>query len=149
MEIDLIGPLPTSQNGNTYILTVVDVCTAFTVLRPLKSKEMEVVARCLWEMFTDFGTPKILQSDNGLEFVNKVMTALTTLYGIEPRLSAAYNPRTNGLVERRNKDVSLALKKFMEGAYGGWDEWLPLVQMSLNQAIGKCTGSAAFDLMFN
>ena len=52
-------------------------------------------------------------------------------------------------MERRNKDVSLALKKFMEGAYGGWDDWLPLIQVSLNQAIGRRTGSAAFDLMFN
>ena len=25
----------------------------------------------------------------------------------------------------------------MEGAYGGWDDWLPLVQVSLNQAIGR------------
>ena len=149
LEIDLIGPLLTSQQGNTYILTIVDVCTAYTVLRPLYSKEMEVVARRLWEVFTDFGTPKILQSDNGLEFVNKVMKAMTTLHGIEPKLSATYNSRTNGLVERRNKDVSLALKKFMEGAYGCWDDWLPLVQMSLNQLIGKRTGSAAFDIMFN
>jgi len=90
-----------------------------------------------------------LQSDNGFEFVNKVINAMTTLYGIEPRLSAAYNPRTNGLVERRNKDVESSLKKFMEGAYGGWDDWLPLVQVSLNQANNRRTGSAAFDLMFN
>ena len=149
LEIDLIGPLPVSENGSTYILTVVDVCTAYTVLRPLKSKEMEQVARKLWEIFTDYGTPKILQSDNGVEFVNKVINAMTTLYGIEPRLSAAYNPRTNGLVERRNKDVESSLKKFMEGAYGGWDDWLPLVQVSLNQANNRRTGSAAFDLMFD
>jgi len=149
LEIDLVGPLPISQNGCTYILTIVDVCSSYTVLRALKSKESEVVARKLWEVFTDYGTPKILQSDNGLEFVNQVVNAMTTLYGIEPRLSAAYNPRTNGLVERRNKDISLALKKFMEGAYGGWDDWLPLVQISLNQAIGKRTKSAAFELMFN
>ena len=149
LEIDLIGPLPTSENKCTYILTIVDVCTSYTVLRALKSKEAEVVARKLWEVFTDYGTPKILQSDNGLEFVNQVVNAMTTLYGIEPRLSAAYNPRTNGLVERRNKDISLALKKFMEGNYGGWDDWLPLVQISLNQAIGRRTNSSAFELMFN
>jgi len=149
IEIDLIGPLPTSEHGATYILTVVDVYTAFTVLRTLKTKEMEEVARKLWEIFTDFGTPKILQSDRGLEFVNQVMTALTTLHGIESRLSAAYNPRTNGLVERKNKDISLALKKFIEGGYGGWDDWLPLVQISLNQHIGRRTGFSAFDLMFN
>jgi hypothetical protein len=149
LEIDLVGQLPSSVRGNCWILTIVDVCTAYTVLRPLKSKEMEVVAKSLWEVFCDYGTPMILQSDNGTEFVNKVMNSMTTLYGIEPRLSAAYNPRTNGLVERKNKDIGLVLKKFMEGAFGGWDDWLPMVQISLNQAIGKRTGSAAFGLMFN
>jgi len=54
IEVDLIGPLPVSENGITYILTVVDVCTAYTVLRSLKSKEMEQVARKLWEIFTDY-----------------------------------------------------------------------------------------------
>ena len=149
LEIDLIGPLPMSERGMVYILTIVDVCTAFTVIHALKTKEMEEVARRLWEVFTDFGTPKVLQSDNGTEFVNKVLNALTIIHGIEPRLSAAYNPRTNGLVERTNKEVSLTLKKFVESGYGEWDDWLPLVQISLNQTIKSRTGSAAFDLMFN
>ena len=55
----------------------------------------------------------------------------------------------NGLVERRNKDISKALKKFIEGAYGGLDDWLPMVQISLNQALNRRTGSTAFGLMFN
>ena len=59
--------------------------------------------------------------DNGAEFVNKVIDAFTILHGIEPRLSAAYNPRTNRLIEGRNMDISKALKKFIEGAYGRWD----------------------------
>ena len=66
---------------------------------------MECVARKLWKVFTDYRTLKILQSDYGAEFINKVIDAFTILHGIEPRLSAAYNPRTNGLVERRNKDI--------------------------------------------
>ena len=64
-------------------------------------------------------------------------------------LTAAYNPRTNGLVERRNKDISKALKKFIEGAYGGWDDWLLMVQIGFNQALSRRTGSTAFGLMFN
>ena len=105
---------------------------------------MECVTKKLWKVFTDYGTPKILQSDNGAEFVNKIIDAFTILHEIEPRLSAAYNPRTNGLVERRNKDISKALKKFIEGAYGGWDDWLSMVQISLNQALSRRTSSTAF-----
>ena len=148
IQIDLIGPLPVSERGHTYILTVVDVCTNFTVLRALKNKDMETIARKLWRIFSNFGTAKIIQSDNGAEFVNQVVKTLTMLYGIDHRLSTAYHPRANGLVERRNKEVSKTLKKFTEGTYAAWQDWLPLVQISLNEAISQRTGSAAFALMF-
>ena len=102
LEIDLIGPLPTSKKGYNYILAIVDACTAYTVLQSLENKNMECIARKLWEVFTDYGTLKILQSDNGSEFVNKVIDVFTILHGIEPRLSVAYNPRTNELVKMKN-----------------------------------------------
>lgn len=47
IEIDLIGPLPSSQKGHTYILTVVDVCMGYVVLRALKTRDMEMIARKL------------------------------------------------------------------------------------------------------
>ena len=149
LQIDLIGPLPVSEEGYTYILTVVDVCTAYTVIRALKNKEMETVAQQLWMIFCEYGTPKIMQSDNGLEFVNRVMKAMTVIHGIDHRLITAYHPSANGQVERRNKEVSKALKKFTEGTYAAWQQWLPLVQISLNEAISERTGSAAFALMYN
>ena len=37
----------------------------------------------------------------------------------------------------------------MEGAYGRWDDWLPMVQISLNQVLNKRTDLTAFGLMFN
>jgi len=37
----------------------------------------------------------------------------------------------------------------MDGNYGSWDSWLPLVQLSLNQHFNSRTASSAFDLLFN
>lgn len=148
IEIDLIGPIYESANGKVHILTIVDVCTGYTILRAIASKDMKVVARTLWEVMCDYGLPKIMQSDNGAEFVNQVLEAMTELFGIEKRLITAYNPRANGLVERRNREVEKLLKKFVMGSYGGWDDYLPLVQMSLNQQVSQRTGSSAFSLMF-
>ena len=148
IQVDLIGPLQTSENGHNFIVTIVDVCTGFTLVQAIKNKEMETVARCLWTEFANFGTPQILQSDNGLEFANQTVRALTVMYGIEHRLITAYHSSANKLVERTNKEVSKALKKFSEGTYTAWNEWMPMVQISLNKMISKRTGSAAFSLMF-
>jgi hypothetical protein len=148
IQIDLVGPLPMSEEGFTNILTIVDVCSNYTVVRPLRNKDMETIGRELWKVFADYGTPKILQSDNGTEFVNQVLDAMRVVYGIDHCLITAYHPRANGLVERRNKEVSRALRKFCEGTFGAWQDWLPLVQISLNDAVSERTGTAAFSLMF-
>ncbi len=40
------------------------------------------------------------------------------------------------------------MRKFCEGTFGAWQDWLPLVQISLTDAVSKRTGTAAFSLMF-
>ena len=68
--------LPKSAKGHSYILVIVDVFTKFTFLRPLKSKAASVVAKELLILFSDVGYPRILQSDNGTEFVNQILNHL-------------------------------------------------------------------------
>ena len=148
IEIDLIGPFPNSEGGYEYIITVTDVLSNFTIIRPLKSKSAKEVATRLWEIICDFGPPKIIQSDQGKEFVNSLLDALTTLMGIDHRLTTAYHPRANGLVERRNKDITLVLKKLCDGTFNRWDEFLPIVQYALNRAITAKSNSSPADLMF-
>ena len=49
-----------------------------------------------------------MQSNNGTEFVNSVITQLINLFGIDRRLITPYNLRTDGLVERKKqRDWSL------------------------------------------
>ena len=148
MEVDMIGPLPESSDGYTQILSVVDVFTGYVVIRALKSKSMEEVTTALWSIFCEYGTPKILQSDNGTEFVNQLIQQLTELYGIDHRLITAYHPRANGLVERQNKEISRGLKKRLEGAKDRWQEWIPMIQLGMNCKEISRTGSTPFSLMY-
>src|SRR3989338_5455332 len=62
--------LKTTREGYNYGLVVVDVATRYVFLRPLQTKEATAVASALFLLFTDVGFPRILQSDNGKEFVN-------------------------------------------------------------------------------
>jgi transposase InsO family protein len=148
LQMDLIGPVPESTEGFKWILTIVDVMTGFTLLRALKTRTMEDIARALWLLICDFGVPRILQSDNGPEFVNHVIKELTNLFGIEQRLITAYNPRADGLVERKNKEVKRLLKKLVVGAFGTWELMLPMTQLSLNITTLQRTGSRPFELLF-
>ena len=148
IQIDLIGPLPTSSNGFSWILTTVDVMTGFSLLRAMHHKTMEEVAIHLWQMICEYGTPKIIQSDNGAEFVNGVIKELSTLFGIDHCLITPYNPRADGLVERKNKEVGRDLKKRMKGAPDKRELVLPTVQLGLNLKTLKRTGSTPFELFY-
>jgi hypothetical protein len=123
--------------------------TGFTLIRALHSKTQEEVAKALWQLICDFGSPKIIQSDNGTEFVNSVIHELINLYGIEHRLITAYNPRADGLVERKNKEIGRLLKKQMKGSTAQWQLLLPMVQLCLNLKELKRTGTEPFTLFFS
>ncbi len=148
IAIDLVTPLPLSENGYDTLLVIVDIMTKFCILRCLSSKGMEKIAKAVWEVFSTFGVPKIIQSDNGTEFVNQLITELVTLNGIEQRTISPYNPRANGAVERVNGTVETMLKKELNGAMHKWDDYIPYVQLAYNSKTSALTGSTPFSLMY-
>ena len=82
---------------------------------------MATVARVIYEVFTQFGPPKILQSDNGPEYINRLVKKLCVGANIDHRTVAEYNPRANGLAERFVRAVKEALKKKLAGEFNDWD----------------------------
>ena len=148
VSIDLLGPMPTTLDGFNYILILVDVCSRFTILRPLVDKSAESVARALFQIFTDFGFPKILQSDNGKEFVNDTIEGLTKTCGIMKRLTSPYHPRANGLSDRFIQTALSILKKELYGNLKEWKNILPIIQLMMNDKISTIHNSAPFSIMF-
>ena len=62
-----------------WILHEKDHLTKFSWAYPLKSKEAQPVAEKLLQQFYSFGPPQILQSDNGKEFVARVIKVINFL----------------------------------------------------------------------
>ena len=148
VSIDLLGPMPTTPDGFNYILVLVDVCSRFTILRPLVDKSAESISKMLFQIFTDFGFPKILQSDNGKEFVNKIIEKLLQVSGVTKRLTSPYHPRANGLSERFIQTTLSILKKELFGNLQEWKSILPITQLMLNDKISTIHGSTPFAIMF-
>lgn len=71
--IDLVGPFTTSTKGNHYLLVCIDIFSRFCLLRAIPDKRAITVALILIQIFSDFGFPRIIQSDNGTEFVNSLI----------------------------------------------------------------------------
>ena len=112
-----------------------DHWSKFHVLFPLSRKSASEVALGLQNyVFAYLGTPRILHSDNGREFVNEIVRNLVkqwpgkvTIVNGRPR-----NPKCQGLVEQGNHTVEKLLgvrfHEYESDDYPPWTEWLPLIQ---------------------
>ena len=106
VHVDLIGPLTVTEKGNKYILVAVDMATRFCVIEAMPTKEAHNVAAALRaRVFAIFGSPRVLVSDNGSEFVNEIFANLLDVYKTVHRTTVAYLSsvfeRIGGKEERR------------------------------------------------
>ena len=148
LQIDCSVHLPPDANGFTTLLVIIDVFTGFVFLRAIKTTSAECVAQALWELFCTFGLPKILQSDNGPEFVNKIIAALVRITGVDHRFISPYHPAADGKVERSIGSIVLAIKKLLHGYTKLWSLFVPFVQLAFNNKIASLTNSTPFSLFF-
>jgi hypothetical protein len=113
--IDLMGPLPVTRKGHRFIVVATEYLTKFVEVHALKSSVKQEVARFLYErIFTRFGTPLEIISNNGPQFLNEVVENLLACIAIKHRFTTMYKPSTNGLVERTNRTLCSMLAKEVE-----------------------------------
>ena len=148
IQIDCSVHLPASDDGFTTLLVIIDVFSGFALLRPIRTNSAEIIANELWSVFSIFGLPRIIQSDNGSEFVNAVVRCLVKLIGVEHRFISPYNPRADGKVERCIGSVMSIIKKLLNGTNQFWPLFTNFAQYSFNLKIASLTGSSPFSLMF-
>ena len=76
VAVDVLGPLPRTSRRNRYVLVAIDYFTKWMEAYPLPDQEATTVAEALVQgMFSRFGTPSELHSDQGRNFESHVFTA--------------------------------------------------------------------------
>jgi transposase InsO family protein len=146
--IDLAGPFKTSLRGNNYLLIMVDIATRYCVLKPIPDKSSLSIVKELVDLMITFGIPRVIQSDNGTEFVNEMMSLLAEHSGFEHRLISAYHPRANGVSERWVQSSVNTIKKQVNGMSADWDLYVGPTQLHLNTKYNERTKTPPFTLMF-
>ena len=100
--VDLTN-LKTDNDVMSFLLTVIDFFTKVAWCVPLKNKSAASLVAALTTTFTK-GWPKTLQTDQGLEFLNKSVQALLKKYGIHH--FSIHNAETKAsIVERFNRTL--------------------------------------------
>ena len=63
--------MPKTKNGHKYILTIIDLFTRYTVLKPLKDLTAQTAAKALIEYMCVYGVPIHITSDNSTQFMKE------------------------------------------------------------------------------
>ncbi len=107
-------------------------------------KLAEAVAHAfITHVICPFTTPRVILSDNGTEFKNKVLEAICRQYGIKQTFTAAYHPASNGLVERTNRKILEILRHAVDTTQEAWQDWLSQMAASINGCVNGSTGKTA------
>lgn len=113
-QVDLVDLQSCADGEFRWLMNYQDHSTKFLYLRPLKSKHASNVAEELLKIFFTVGAPKILQSDNGREFVAQVIRDIVALW---PHCKIVHgrprHPQTQGSVERANGDIENMMRAWM------------------------------------
>lgn len=136
LSVDVVGPLPVSQEGYRFILSVIDCYSRYVVLVPLRDHKAETVSKALYEnVIAYFGTPQGILSDRGVEFRSNVWTELLKLLDIKPHLTSPYYPQGNGIIERMHRTLgNLIRARLIDRKDREWPLMLPGVMLTLNEA---------------
>ncbi|KAL4320295.1 hypothetical protein GQ457_18G010430 [Hibiscus cannabinus] len=109
--IDFMGPFPSSF-GNLYILLAVDCVSKWVEAIATTHNDDKTVQRFIKKnIFTRFGTSRVIISDEGRHFSNRSIAAALRKLGINHKLSTAYHPQTNGHAEVSNREIKSILEK--------------------------------------
>ena len=145
VAIDLLGHLPKSTQGNQWVMVVGDYHTRWMEAYALPDAKAETVAKKLVEEFVcRFGVPHELHSDQGTNFESKLFAEMCRLLGIRKTRTTAYNPKSDGLVERFNRTLVNVVAILLEEDRGSreWDELLPYATSAYISSPQESTGES-------
>ena len=90
--IDFIRPFPSSY-GYKYILLAVDYVSKWVEAITTINCDAKVVLNFIRKnIFSKFGTPRVVINDKGSHFCNKLFATLLSMYGVTHRVLLAYHP---------------------------------------------------------
>ncbi|KAL6455418.1 hypothetical protein MHYP_G00361200, partial [Metynnis hypsauchen] len=140
LGIDLMGPLLKSPRQNEHLLVIVDYCSKWVELFPLRTAKAPQIANILVkDIFTRWGTPAYLVSDRGPQFTSHLLHSVCRQWGVVQKLTTAYHPQTN-LTERVNRNLKTMMASFVQGKHRLWDQWLADFRFAINSAWHESTG---------
>ncbi|KAG6442304.1 hypothetical protein O3G_MSEX002317 [Manduca sexta] len=142
LHIDYAGPFI-----DHYFLIVVDAYTKWLEVIPTKTMTASSTVKILKKLFTTFGLPVTIVSDNGRQFRSEEIQQFYRENGITARYTAPFHPATNGQAERYVQTFKNKLKA-MAHENGSVEDKLQKFLTAYRKTQNSATGLSPAEMMF-
>ena len=146
-QMDLFGPLPVTQSGNTYVFTAVDMFSKYLFTVPLPNSDSITVSQAIFQLICTFGVCDCIISDRGSEFISSCTREVCKMLSIVQDFTPSFIHHCLGLCERTHRTVAERLTPyFTKGVQ--WDKILHAITFSFNVSANATTKYSPYEVLY-
>jgi hypothetical protein len=146
--IDIMGPFPATSRQKRFLLVIVDYFTRWIEIFSMRiTTSIEIAEVLINQVFTRYGLPRYILSDNGPQFVSNLFSEFCQLMTIQQKFTANYHPQTN-MTERVNRTLKPLIAIFAQEHPHSWDKEIQKLALAIRTSVNETTGETPAFLMF-
>jgi hypothetical protein len=140
VHLDILGPFNTSEDGNRYVLMMIDQFTKWMEMAAIPEQPALTIAeKFVVHFVVTFGCPR--------NFDGNLFKSLCTILEVAKTRTTQYHSSSNGQIERFNTVLLQMIRCYIEKKNRRWDKDIPLFSMALHSVVNRQTGYTPNKLM--
>ena len=136
VALDILGPLPESENGSKYLLVLQDYFTKWPEAIALKSVDSNIVIDWLnSEIIPRYGVFSELVTDQGVQFICEKFKDYCKSLGVKKRPTTPFHAQSDGMVEKFNRTFLNMARNYVNENQTDWHMHISVILFSYRTAI--------------
>jgi len=145
--IYFVGPIAPTSLNKRHIFVCTDFVTKWVEAKVVSFAIAKVVDFLFNAIFTRFGVPREIVTNNGLQFISNLVKGIMEQYKIRHKKSTPYHPHENDQVESTNKVIKSILIKIVNLHKKDWASRLPEALWAYITTWRNITGHTPYELV--